>query len=286
VLIVGKSGQLAHELLRAPPSIVNAAALDRAALEVSDPNAIRRSIQACDADVVINAAAYTSVDLAESETERAFAINDVAVGAMAGACSDRGIRFVHISTDFVFDGAAGRPYRTDATPHPLNVYGASKLAGERRIAATPGLHWRILRTAWVYSASGTNFLLTMLRLFRERESVQIVTDQISTPTSARSLADCVWRVAMGDGPSSILHFTDAGVASWYDFAVAIYEEARAIGVLKSNVDIVPIRTDQYPTPARRPSYSVLDKSETYSRLGIQPVHWRIRLREVLQELVQ
>jgi dTDP-4-dehydrorhamnose reductase len=284
VLLIGKTGQLARELLKAAPSDTELTALDRSALDLSDHAAVFRAVHDSHADVVLNAAAYTSVDLAESEPERAYAINDVAVGAMANACSERGARFIHVSTDFVFDGAAGRPYRVDDPAHPLNIYGASKLAGEQRIATTPNLDWRIVRTGWVYSAAGKNFVLTMLKLMRERGRVQVVTDQIGTPTSAGSLADCVWRAALDDAKSGVLHFTDAGVASWYDFALAIYEEARALTIIRNDAQIVPINTTQYPTPARRPAFSVLDKSGTYARLGIEPVHWRVRLREVLQEL--
>jgi dTDP-4-dehydrorhamnose reductase len=283
-LIVGKTGQLARELLKSVPSGVEASALDRASLDLTDPVAISRTVRASGAEIVINAAAYTAVDLAESESSRAYAINDIAVGAMAQACAEVGARFVHVSTDFVFDGAAGKPYLADDVTNPLSVYGASKLAGEQRVAATPNLDWRIIRTAWVYSAAGKNFVLTMLRLFHEWDVVRVVADQIGTPTSAASLAACVWRAATDIGKSSILHFTDAGVASWYDFAVAIYEEAGALGLVTKPVDIVPIASDEYPTAARRPAFSVLDTRDTLRRLEIEPVHWRIKLREVLKEI--
>jgi dTDP-4-dehydrorhamnose reductase len=284
VLIVGKTGQLACELLKNAPLETTVVALDRASLDLSDSIAIARVIRGSGAEVVVNAAAYTAVDLAESESSRAYAINDIAVGAMAQACAEVSARFVHVSTDFVFDGTAGKPYRPDSATNPLSVYGASKLAGEQRVAATSDLDWRIIRTAWVYSAAGKNFVLTMLRLFRERDVVRVVADQVGTPTSAPSLANCVWRAATDKGDSSILHFTDAGVASWYDFAVAIYEEARTIDLVTKPVQVVPIPSDEYPTAARRPAFSVLDTRDTLRRLGIVPVHWRIMLREVLQEL--
>jgi dTDP-4-dehydrorhamnose reductase len=166
----------------------------------------------------------------------------------------------------------------------LSVYGASKLAGERQIAAHARLDWRIVRTAWVYASTGRNFVLTMLRLFKERPIVRVVADQVGSPTSADSLARCVWRTAASNEAKGILHFTDAGVASWYDFAVAIYEEAKELGLVTKSVDIQPIRTTDYPTPARRPSYSVLDVSSTSEILGLTPVHWRTHLRQVLREL--
>jgi dTDP-4-dehydrorhamnose reductase len=284
VLIIGRTGQLARELLKRAPTNIETVALNRESLDLGDQCAIAQRVRESNANVVVNAAAYTAVDLAESEPSQAYAINDVAVGAMAQACGERGIRFVHVSTDFVFDGSAGRPYRNDDAPNPLNVYGSSKLAGERRIAAVPSLDWRIVRTAWVYSVTGKNFVLTMLRLFRERDVVRVVADQVGTPTSASSLADCVWRATLNNGEFGILHFTDAGVASWYDFAVAIYEEARAIGLIDKPAQIVPITSDEYPTAARRPSYSVLYTRDALKRLAIEPVHWRTRLREVLQEI--
>ena len=211
-------------------------------------------------------------------------MNATAPATLAKCCAELGARLIHVSTDFVFDGAQGFPYSPDAPTNPLNVYGASKLDGERRIAATPGLVWHIVRTAWVYAADGRNFVSTMLRLFRERPAVSVVCDQMGTPTSAASLARCVWRLLADDGPSAILHYTDAGVASWYDFAVAIQEEAVALGLIDKAVSIRPIPTRQYPTPARRPPFSVLEKSGTFDRLQIEPDHWRVELRKVLQEM--
>lgn len=284
VLILGSSGQLGGALAQLAPPATDIITLDRAACDLADVAAIERSVRDSAPDVVINAAAYTAVDRAEAEPERAYAINDAAIGVLADACVACRARLVHISTDFVFDGSLGCPYRPDDMPHPLNVYGASKLAGELRLVGRRDLSWRIIRTAWVYAVSGRNFVQTMLQLFRDRDRVQVVVDQIGTPTSATSLANCVWRASDDEGDSAILHFTDAGVASWYDFAVAIYEEARALRLIDRNVEIVPISSDQFPTAARRPTFSVLDKSSTLARLHITPIHWRIRLRQVLKEL--
>jgi dTDP-4-dehydrorhamnose reductase len=283
-LILGGSGQLGRALLHSAPADVEAVALARPDIDVTDSDAVERSVAHVRPTVLINATAYTAVDLAESEQDRAFAVNESAVSSMARACSERGVLFIHISTDFVFDGTSSRPYLPEDVPHPLNVYGASKLAGERQIQARQNLDWRIVRTAWVYASAGRNFVLSMLRLFRERDVVRVVADQLGTPTSAASLARCVWQVARDQGPSSILHFTDAGVASWYDFAVAIHEEATVLSLITKEVEIVPIGADQYPTRARRPAYGVLDKRATLARLRIVPVHWRASLREVLREL--
>lgn len=282
-LIAGGGGQLGQALLRTLPAGVEAVALGRTELDITQSDAIVHALEKHRPSVVINASAYTAVDRAESDSQAAYATNADAVGALAGACADQRIRFIHVSTDFVFDGASGRPYRPDDATAPLGVYGASKLAGERQIAAREDLDWCIVRTAWVYAATGKNFVLTMLRLFKERSVVRVVADQTGAPTSADSLAHCVWRAA-ATNVRGILHFTDAGVASWYDFAVAIYEEATQLGLLTQRVDVQPIRTQDYPTPARRPSYSVLDVTATSAALGLTPVHWRTNLRKVLREL--
>jgi dTDP-4-dehydrorhamnose reductase len=284
VLIFGAGGQLGRALLAHNRSGVRVVAVDRTMCDLEDARSIERCVAEHTPSIVINAAAYTMVDKAESDAAAAYRVNDVAVGVLAAACAAHKARFLHVSTDFVFDGSQGRPYRPHDVARPLNVYGASKLAGETRVQAIDGLDWRIIRTAWVYAATGRNFVLTMLRLFRERDRVQVVADQIGTPTSASSLADCVWRAAQDNGEPAILHFTDAGVASWYDFAVAIYEEARSLGAVTRDVEIVPIATEQYPTPAQRPPFSVLDKTSTWARLGIVPAHWRMSLRKVLEEM--
>lgn len=283
-LIVGAAGQLGRALLRNVPAGVEAVALDRTQLDITRAEAVAATVRAHQPNVVINASAYTAVDLAESEPQKAYAINADAVGSLAGVCASHGIRFIHVSTDFVFDGASGRPYRPDDATNPLGVYGASKLAGEQKIAAHAELDWTAVRTAWVYASIGRNFVLTMLRLFNERHVVRVVADQIGAPTSARSLSECVWRAATSGKLRGIAHFTDAGVASWYDFAVAIYEEASQLGLVTKSVDVQPISTQDYPTPARRPSYSVLDATATTAALGLTPVHWRTNLRQVLREL--
>lgn len=283
-LIVGAAGQLGRALLRNVPAGIEAVGLDRAQLDITRQDAVAEAIGSHEPAVVINASAHTAVDLAESEPQKAYAINADAVGHLAGTCASRRIRFVHVSTDFVFDGTSGRPYRPDDATHPLGVYGASKLAGEQKIAAHAGLDWTVVRTAWVYASTGRNFVLTMLRLFKERPVVRVVADQIGSPTSASSLSECVWRAAASGKLQGLAHFTDAGVASWYDFAVAIYEEARQLGLVTNAVDVQPIQTKDYPTPARRPSYSVLDVTATTAALGLTPVHWRTNLRQVLREL--
>ena len=190
---------------------------------------------------------------------------------------------IQLSTDFVFDGNTSVPYAPDAEPNPLGVYGRTKLAGERAVlAALPDAI--VLRTAWVYAARGRNFVLTMLRLMREKQLVRVVADQIGTPTAAESVAEAVWALAAAEGASGTFHWTDAGVASWYDLAVAVCEEASAMGLLDRPAEVVPITSEEYPTPAQRPRFSVLDTRSTVAATGLAPRHWRVRLRQVLGDV--
>lgn len=284
VLITGASGQLGQALVRsAPTSILKA--VTRAELEIGDTDAVNQCIAAFKPDVVINAAAYTAVDKAESEGALAQRVNTIGARNLADAVSMlQSARMIHVSTDFVFDGAASVPYTTDALAKPLGVYGHTKYQGEHEVHKVLGDRALIVRTAWVYASIGKNFLLTMLRLMKERGEVRVVTDQVGSPTSANSLAKILWQCVARNDLYGIYHWTDAGVASWYDFAVAIAEEAVEIGILRAVPKIVPIATSQYPTPAKRPSYSVLDKSKSYDALKIVPVHWREELRVVLKEV--
>lgn len=278
-LITGAAGQVGRELVEASPAGWTVAALTRAELDIGDAAATQEAVKAIGPQIVFNAAAYTAVDKAESDSESAFHINRDGAENVARASAAAGARLVHISTDFVFDGRTGTPYRTDAPTGPASVYGASKLAGERAVAqAAPDA--LIVRSAWVYAARGSNFLRTMLRLMAERPVVRVVSDQIGTPTSAVTLAHTLWALA-GRGAQGLFHVTDAGAASWYDFAQAIAEEATAAGILAGEPAVEPIATADYPTPAQRPAYSVLDKSATWALLGEPADHWRVALRRVL-----
>lgn len=260
-------------------------AYDSFELDVTD----YKSLSDCFADIqpelVINASAYTAVDNAESDSERAILVNSAAVAQLALLCQKHQTRLIHVSTDFVFDGKQGVPYRVDSHCHPLGVYGASKREGELAVLAHLPETSTIIRTAWLYSAHGNNFVKTMLRLMKQRSEINVVCDQVGTPTSVDTLADLIKRVADSDTSAGILHWTDAGVASWYDFAVAIYEEASALGILSGGVSIVPVSSAEYPTPAVRPAYSILDKSKSYEKFGMPSVHWRLELRKVLNKIV-
>ncbi|HQS68463.1 MAG: dTDP-4-dehydrorhamnose reductase [Novosphingobium sp. 28-62-57] len=277
-LVTGVNGQLGKALLAARPAGWECVAVDRATLDLTDTDAIARMVDQAQPDLVLNAAAYTAVDRAESEPDLAMAVNAAAPGAFARALAGSAARLVQVSTDFVFDGTSGCGYRPDDARNPQSVYGQTKAAGED--AAGAGAI--IVRTSWVHAAGGANFVRTMLRLMRERDELRVVADQIGSPTWAAGLAQTLWGLAAKNQPG-IYHHRDAGVASWYDFAVAIAEEGHALGLLSRIPAITPIATADYPTPAKRPAFSVLDVSSTRTLLGDAHVHWRTHLKTMLTE---
>jgi dTDP-4-dehydrorhamnose reductase len=283
VLVTGAGGQVGRALLESAPAGVDVLAGSHQELDVADEPATVASVRRQAPDVIVNTAAYTAVDRAESEPELARLVNGAGPRHLAHAAREVGARLIHISTDFVFDGSASVPYRPDAATQPLNVYGLTKLQGEKAVLETLPERSVIVRTAWVYAPWGHNFVRTMMRVMRSSAAVRVVRDQIGTPTSARSLAETIWKLVALPQVIGVHHWTDAGVASWYDFAVAIAEEAAQLDLLPANVAVTPIATREYPTPARRPSYSVLDTTSLTS-LGIAPQHWRKHLRAVLREL--
>lgn len=279
VLVTGAGGQLGQALQASAPAGAHIVALGHGDLDIGDAAKVAAVISLGAFDLVINAAAYTAVDKAESEEWAAYRINGEGPGHLAAACHAAKTRFVHVSTDFVFNGLGGVPYLPDQETDPLGVYGASKLAGERSALAADSTSL-VVRTAWVYGTTGHNFVRTMLRLMAERDEVRVVADQVGTPTFAGSLAAAIWALS-SIGASGIHHWTDSGAASWYDFAVAIQEEALRIGLLVRAVPIIPIATSDYPTPARRPHYSVLNKSSAIALVGAPAPHWRVNLRHML-----
>jgi dTDP-4-dehydrorhamnose reductase len=280
VLLVGAGGQLGQELQRSAPQDFDCVPMARAQLDIGDSGDVAAALARSAPHLVINAAAYTAVDKAESEPEAAQRGNAQGPQVLAQECALRGIRLLHVSTDFVFDGTASHPYRPEAPANPLGVYARSKRDGELAVQrALPAA--LILRTGWVYSKFGNNFVKTMLRLMNEREELAVVTDQVGTPTWAHGLARALWAAAAKRELHGIYHWSDAGVCSWYDFAVAIHEEALALGLLTKAVQIRPIPTSEYPTAARRPAYSVLDKSSSWRDFAVEGVHWRQQLRAML-----
>lgn len=276
-LITGAGGQLGRALAASAPADIQLIPLSSAQLDIGDRAAVDAAFNNYAPTLVLNAAAFTKVDAAEEMPDVADRVNHLGVAHLAAAARRSGARLVHISTDFVFDGMTSRPYRVDAPTAPLNVYGASKLAGE----TAAGCNALTIRTSWLYSAYGNNFVATMLRLMRERPVLRVVDDQIGTPTSAGSLANALWKLAATE-LAGVLHYSDSGVASWYDFAVAVMEEAVVIGLIDHPVEIIPIPSSEYPTPAKRPHFSVLEKSATLEVLGQAPPHWRASLRHVLE----
>ena len=283
VLITGKGGQLAWELENTADIGHQLIVLSRNELDISHAVEVKDMIALHQPDVVINAAAYTAVDKAETEQDKAFAVNDIGAKNLAKACKLLNIRLLHVSTDFVFDGTKTTPYQTDDVVNPLGVYGASKLAGDLGVMQILP-NSVIVRTAWVYSQHGNNFVKTMLRLMAEKPQLGIVYDQVGTPTWAAGLAKWLWAVAVKPEVSGVFHWTDAGVASWYDFAVAIQELATEKGILTNAIPISAIPASQYPTPAQRPSFSVIDKTSAESAAGMKSVHWRQQLSSMMDRL--
>jgi dTDP-4-dehydrorhamnose reductase len=280
VLVLGGGGQVASAVVAAAPAQHHVVVRTRAELDIGDAKAVARALTETAAEWLINAAAYTAVDLAEDQPSQAIAVNDTAVGVLAAAASAAGCRLLHLSTDFVFDGNSNRAYLPGDQTNPLSVYGESKLGGERRVLSGAG-SGIVLRTAWVYAAAGRNFALTMLRLMREKEQVSVVCDQIGTPTWAAGIAAAIWGLVEAGAPSAVYHWTDLGVASWYDFAVAIQDEALARGLLSRAVPVIPIPSAAYPTRARRPAFSVLDTAATRALIKVPARHWRHNLRTML-----
>ena len=286
VLLTGAAGQLGQALIASTPPGVELVACSRAELDLADPAACHAAVQAHRPSWVLNAGAYTAVDKAESEPELAQAVNAGAPGAFAEALVETGGRLLQVSTDFVFNGLQGSPYRPEQGLDPLGVYGASKAAGEAAALQLAGS--RVLRTSWVYGPVGHNFCRTMLCLHREREQLGVVADQVGCPTSTATLAAACWRVIAATdtkaGLPAVLHWSDAGAASWYDVAVAVGELGVELGLLERTAHVNPITTAEYPTPARRPSYSLLDCTASRAQLQLQPRHWREALEAVLCEL--
>lgn len=277
ILVFGKTGQVATELQRR----ANVRALGRNKADLTDPAACAEAILRHRPDAVINAAAYTSVDQAESDEGIATLVNGAAPGAMAGACADLGIPFVHISTDYVFDGSGTAPWSVDAPTGPLGAYGRSKLAGEAAIHAAGGTSV-ILRTSWVVSAHGRNFVKTMLRLGAERDRLTIVADQVGGPTPAQDIAAACLSIAAqlrsDPSKSGTYHFSGAPDVSWADFAREIFHQAGM------TCEVVDIPTSAFPTPAKRPSNSRMDCSDTTERFGISRPDWRNALSMIIKEI--
>jgi dTDP-4-dehydrorhamnose reductase len=287
VLLTGSAGQLGQALLDSKPDAVELISTTRQELDLSSTAACRLAVQKFRPDWVLNAGAYTAVDQAESEPELVHFINADAPEAFAQELDRQGGRLLQVSTDFVFDGQQGSPYRVDQPTTPLGVYGESKAAGEQAIQRVFGHdnpQGIILRTSWVMGPVGQNFALTMLRLHRERKQLGVVADQVGCPSSTLNLAAACWKtITLGAHTAlpPILHWSDAGAASWYDVAVAIGELSHSLGLVDAPAQVNPITTADYPTPASRPNYSLLDCTTTRSALQLDGQHWQEALKQLL-----
>ncbi len=290
ILLIGAEGQVGWELRRSLAPLGQVIPATRGGawgpqVDLADPHSLSSLVHDAQPDVVVNAAAYTAVDKAESDRDLAFRINHEAPGMLGGLLKDRGVPIIHYSTDFVFSGASRRPYLEDDPTGPLNVYGETKLGGEHALAAT-GANAIILRTSWVYGVRGTNFLRTMLRLFGEKDELGVVDDQVGAPTWSRMLAGItahiLYRILRGDidiaQAKGTYHVTNSGETSWFDFASRILE------ISGRSCHLIPIPTSEYPAPARRPAYSVLDNTKLWETFGLALPDWEFSLRRCMEDL--
>lgn len=295
ILLFGANGQVGQELLRALAPLGKVVATTRSgvlpdgsACETADfgqPDSLPALLDRLQPSIVVNAAAYTAVDRAEQEVDAAFAANAQAPGVIACWCAAHGVPFVHYSTDYVFDGQGTAPYREDEPTAPLGVYGTSKRDGEDAVRSAAGRHL-IFRTAWVYASHGANFLRTMLRVGAERAQLRVVADQVGTPTPAALIADVTAQALQHPGQlSGTWHLTASGQTSWHGFAEAIFAEALAMGVLPKVPTVEAIPSSEYPTPAKRPAWSVLDNRRLQQDFGIVLPSWQDGLKRVMSELI-
>lgn len=282
IIVIGSAGQLGTELkyLSGMHPDLSYHFATRAEVDITDEDTIHAALTEGNYDYCVNCAAYTAVDKAESEPEKAYAINEHGAGSLAKACAKHGVKLIHVSTDFVFDGQLSRPYKEDDPISPLGVYGASKAAGEQAVLeADPTAV--VIRTSWLYSSFGANFVKTMRKLGEDRDSLNVIYDQVGTPTYARDLAQVILQIITEgsvDDANGIFHFSNEGVASWYDFAVAI------MSMSNLTCHVSPINTFEYPTPAARPAYGIMDKRKIKETFDIEIPHWYTSLGHCIEEL--
>ena len=288
VIVIGAQGQVGRELLLRAPSGFNVIGYGSGDLDISDRAQVQEVLARTKPQLLINAAAYTAVDKAESDTERAYAVNCDGVAHLALAAQAQGIAVLHISTDYVFDGDSKFAYEPGSATAPAGVYGLSKLAGEQRLQQHCSRHL-ILRTSWVFGAHGNNFVKTMLRLGRERDELAVVADQHGCPTSAGSIAETLWALATrfqreGTLKWGVYHYSGTPACSWYDFADEIFSQARSLGLLEKKPGLKAITTAEFPTPAKRPAWSVLNCHALEQDFGLVARSWKVELQQVLQSL--
>ncbi len=285
VFLTGCRGQLGQSLLLTRPRSISTDSLHCYPHDLTDFSSLSHSLSDHQPDIIINMAAFTNVDGAETEPEKAFAVNAEVPKHLAKFAATNDIRLVHISTDYVYGGSKTTPYQINDPTHPLGVYGASKLAGDEHILEQMSSHASIIRTAWVYSQFRKNFVLTMLNLMKNKESISVVDDQIGSPTWASSLARLVWNLIEKNQDVGLSHWTDQGVVSWFEFATAIQAEAFDLGILDKKIPINAVSSDEFNSVAARPSYSVLDCSKVCEAMKIKQTPWQSNLNTMLKQIV-
>ena len=290
IVVAGATGQLGQTLsqlwAKSPLPQYQLKALDRTELDISEAKTVIAVLSELKPAVIVNAAAYTQVDKAESEARVAHLVNAEAVGRIAAWSAKNSAKLIHISTDFVFDGTRQTPYRADHQTNPLGVYGESKLAGEHKIQTQASQRNAVIRTSWLYSEYGNNFVKTMLRLMGDRDQLSVVNDQIGSPTSTHGLAALLFTMISKDSYQGIYHWSDGASISWYEFAQEIQGQAIQEGLLSRAIPISPISTSEYPTPAQRPAYSVLDRSRAVAQFECPALDWKGQLNLVIKELAR
>lgn len=284
ILLLGASGQVGQALITSKAADVQITAPDSREVDLRDGNSAQQAVLETRPHVVFNCSAFTRVDDAEGNfSGDAMALNATTPGLLATAARDVGARFIHLSTDYVFDGDGSAPYATDARVNPLNVYGKSKLLGETSVLQN-NPDALVVRTAWVHSGSGVNFIATAVNLFLKGKVMHVVDDQVSTPTRALHLANALWLSLSRPDMKGLHHFTDAGVASWYDVAWCVLDTLQRDGMREPGTNVIPVPTSAFPRPAQRPRISLLDKHATWSALGMTPQHWRVGVAASTREL--
>jgi dTDP-4-dehydrorhamnose reductase len=279
ILLTGREGQVGWELQRSLVALGDVVATNRHELDLCDSTAIRRTVREARPDIIVNAAAYTAVDNAESERDIAAQVNGIAPAILAEQAKVLGALLVHYSTDYVFDGSKQAPYKEEDTPNPLSVYGRTKLEGEQAIAASKCRHL-IFRTSWVYASRGRNFLLAILKAAREKPELRVVDDQFGAPTSSAAIAEATARVLRAGGPEGLYHMSAIGRTTWFNFAQAILHKVAI------DTPVVPIRSDQYPAKAKRPRNSVLDNARLKQAFGVSLPGWESQLEQVISQVLR
>ena len=284
-LIPGSAGLIGTALRSQAPAGVEVIGLDLPQLDITDAAAVQQAIDYHRPNIVLNAAGYLALDKAETTDQvEVMRVNAEGPRNIARAMSPGTGRMVHISTNYVFNGRASMPYQPDDPTDPVSLYGVSKRDGEVAVLETLGARAVVVRTSWVHAAHGNSFMRTILKVLKERGTARVVHDQVGTPTKAQSLAKILWQAALDPAISGTHHWTDAGVASWYDYAVAVAEDGVALGLLPDSVQVVPVTTADYPLVAARPAYGLLAKEATIAVFGTSPPHWRVNVRKSMEEI--